>query len=119
MLRPKRNGKRWPSKPSTRSQVVSGTGLGHGSLYWSLTTKVVMGCIPFFCKWEEMVEVGGTKKENSYGWFIKHRFDNQNILIFHQFPAFLVLDFIQPPPPPLLPQKKDIQVVKFSSNRCV
>ena len=33
--------------------------LGYGISY--LVLKIVIGCIPFFLKWEEIVVVGGTK----------------------------------------------------------
>ena len=38
-----------------------GTGLGREAFHCYLVLKVVLGCIPFFLKLEEMVAEGGTK----------------------------------------------------------
>ena len=38
-----------------------GTGLGRAAFHCYLVLKVVLGCIPFFLKLEEMVAEGGTK----------------------------------------------------------
>ena len=41
---------------------MSGTGLARAAFHCYPVLKVVIGCIPFFLKWEEMVVEGGTKK---------------------------------------------------------
>ena len=42
---------------------MSVTGLGRAAFHCYPVLKVVIGCIPFFLKWEEMVVEGGKKKE--------------------------------------------------------
>ena len=41
------------------------TGLGIPAFHCYPVLKAVIGCIPFFLKWEEMVEEGGTKMRSS------------------------------------------------------
>ena len=43
------------------SLAVSGPGLGRAAFHRQPVLQVVIGCIPFFLKWEEVVVEGGTK----------------------------------------------------------
>ena len=50
--------------PSIKAPVVSGTELGRAAFHCNPVLKVIIGSIPFFLWWDEMVVEGGTTKKS-------------------------------------------------------
>ena len=68
---------------------MSGTGLGRAAIHCYTALKVVIGCIPFSFKWEEIVVVGGTKTKVE---FVKAVI---SVLVVHVFFQMCSLEMCQ------------------------
>ena len=77
---------------------MSGTGLGRAAFHCSPVLKVVMGCIPFFLKLEDMVVEGGTKNYYRKDQIVRKITNFKNSLVRFRI-GWAVLNFLSLPPP--------------------